>query len=163
MRTTLKLPGLSQAVSQVIGHFLAVFLLAFGTQLVAGATHAVSLPTLLALLTAAAAAGLVAVAHVVLGLIPDPHLVAGVHLKDGRSGRYTSLGVSLKIETAGYQFVTSVLITFFGILGASLVGGAAGITSLPSAVAVVLAAIAAAVAGVVQFVIGLIPAPKAAA
>lgn len=157
MKYTIKLPGTSAAAGQVIAHFFAVFLLAFGTQLVAGTTGTVHVSSLLALLISAAAAGLVAVAHVVLGLIPvtpsDGTLIGGKS--------YNQLGISLKIKTKWYQFWTSVVVMFLSILGASLVGGAAGITSMPDVIAVVLAAISAAVVGVVQLVIGLVPAPAA--
>lgn len=141
---TLKLPA-----SQVVIHFLGVFGVAFGTQLIAGTTGATHYSSLMALLISAAAAGIVSVAHVALGLLPAP--VEGL----------TALGVSLKVKNKAYQFVTSVLVMFLSILGASLVGGAAHVTSLPGTVAVIMSAIAAAVAGVAQFVVGLIPAPKA--
>jgi hypothetical protein len=156
MKTTLRIPGFSPAASQVIAHYLAIFLLAFGAQLVAGATHVVSIPALIALLTSAAAAGVTAVAHVMLGLIPVPQPLPAPVV----GTPYNVLGITLKVNTAGYQFLVSVLVTFLSIFGAQLVGGAAGITSLPSVVALILAAITAAVAGIVQFVVGLIPAPK---
>lgn len=156
MTPLVKIPGLSTAAGQVIAHFLAVFLLAFGTQLVAGTTGTVHISSLLALLTSAAAAGIIAVAHVVLGLVPSP---AAAERRAWQPTRFTAVGVSLKVRTDGYQFLTSVVVMFVSILGAQLASGALHITSLPDVVAVVLAAIAAAVTGVVQFVIGLVPAP----
>lgn len=153
MRYTFRIPGVSSAVSQVLVHFASVFAVAFGTQLLAGLTGTVSVSTVLALLTASAAAGVIAVAHFALGLIPLPANRLGDSLN--------AMGISLKVKTAGYQFATSVVVMFVSILGAQLVGGAAGIESLPDVVAVVLSAIAAAVAGVAQALVGLIPAPKA--
>lgn len=153
MNYRVKLPGVSSAVSQVLVHFSAVFLIAFGTQLVAGTTGALHISSLLALLTSAAAAGVIAVAHVVLGLVPLP--------PTGDTLEPNAVGISLKVKTKGYQFLTSVLVMFISILGASLIGGAAHVTSLPSVIAVVLAAIAAGAAGVAQFLVGLIPAPQA--
>lgn len=152
MRFTLKLPGLSPAVNQVILHFAAVFLFGFLSQLGAGVTGTVNVPTLLALLTSAAAAGVAAVIHVVLGLIPA----------SDQSGLNT-LGISLKVKSTGYQTLVSVVVMFLSILGASLVAGATHIGSLPDAVAVVSAGIGAGVTGVVQFLIGLVPTPKSLA
>lgn len=140
----LKLPA-----SQVVLHFLGVFGVAFGTQLIAGAAHYTNDSSLLALIISAAAAGIVSVAHVALGFVPTP--VEGL----------TLLGVSLKVRTASYQFLTSLAVMFVSILGTQLVAGAAGIGSLPDAVAVLSSAIAAAVAGVASALVGLIPAPKA--
>lgn len=157
MKQTIKLPGLSQPVSDVIAHFAAVFLLAFGTQVIAGATTAVNISSLFALLTSAAAAGLVSVAHVVEGLIPVPANVVAVQ---GSFKRYTALGISLKAKTRVNQVVISALSTFLVILGSQLVGGAAGIQSLPDVTAVILSAIAAAVTGLVTYLLGLIPAPS---
>lgn len=142
----LKLPS-----TQVLVHFVAVFLLAFGTQLVAGVSGAVSVSSLEAVLISAAAAGVTAVFHVIVGLVPTP-VVANM----------SALGVSLKVKSALYQVVVSVAATFLSIFGAELVGGASHLTSLPGVIALVLAAIAAAVAGVVTFLIGLVPAPKPA-
>lgn len=153
MSFTIKLPGTSTAAGKVIAHFLAVFAVAFGTQLVAGTTGTVHVSSLVALLTSAAAAGLVAVAHVVLGLIPTP--------PTGQGLTSNAVGISLKIKTQGYQFLTSVIVMFLSILGAQLVSGAAHITSLPDVIAVVLAAIAAGATGVIQYLVGLVPAPKA--
>lgn len=141
---TLKLPA-----SQVVIHFLAVFALAFGTQLGVGAVGSLHVSSLLTLLISAAAAGIVSVAHVALGFVPTP--VEGL----------SALGVSLKVRTRGYQFLTTLAVMFISILGSQLVGGAAGIESLPDAVAVLSSAIAAAVAGVASVLVGLIPAPKA--
>lgn len=146
------LAGLSSATGQLILHYLAVFAFAFGTQLVAG-TQGAHISSLVALLISAGAAGLVAVAHIALGLVPIPPAQAGL--------APNALGISLKIKTQLYQFATSVVVMFFSILGASLISGAAHLTSFPDAIAVLLAAIAAAVAGVAQYVVGLIPAPKA--
>ena len=66
-----KLPGIPAAVSQVLLHVVVVFASTFGAQLVAGATGNLhGWPTLAALATSAALAGVVAAAHYVLGLIP---------------------------------------------------------------------------------------------
>lgn len=152
-RFQLKLPGVSPAVNQVIVHYSMVFLLAFGTQLVAGTTGKVHVSSLLALLTSAGAAGLAAVVHVVLGLIPTPPTTQGLVPN--------AVGISLKVKTEAYQFITSVVVMFLSIFGAQLVSGVVGITSLPDVIAVVLAAIAAAVTGIVQYFVSLVPAPKA--
>jgi len=158
----LKLPRFSPAAMQFLAHVLIVFAIAFGGQLTAGATHAVSMPTLLALLTSAAAAGLTAVVHFLLGLVPtgvQPPVAQG-------NGMYAAVGalstVSLKVKTRAYQILVSVLATFLSLFGAALVAGAVHVTSLPGTIDAVTAAISAAVVGVVQFAVGLIPAPKPA-
>lgn len=152
----LKIPKLSPAVNQIVVHMLTVFLVAFGTQLVAGATGAVSISSVLALLTSAAAAGGVAVLHLVIGLVPTASTVSG-NVSTKATIAYT---VTLtQVKSAGYQLFLSVVVTFVTILGSQLAGGAVHATSLPSVIAVVLAAISAAVAAVVQFLVGLVPAP----
>jgi len=152
MKATLRMPGVSPVVSDVVTHFVAVFLLAFGTQMVTAATGKISISSLLAILISAAAAGVVAVAHIILGLIPTPAV------GDGRSNAF---GVPLKVKSAVYQIVTSVVVMFVSLFGAELIAGATHITSLPTATAVIVAAIMAAVAGVVQYVVKLVPAPSA--
>lgn len=147
MRKTLVLPGISPALSSLILHFVIAFLTTFGGSLAANASGATSIPTLLAILGAAASAGLVSVVHIGLGLIPTPTPV----------GTY---GLSLKVQSASYQLLTSVAVMFFGTLGAQLATGAEGATSLPDLVAVIVSAISAAVFAIVSYLVGLIPAPK---
>jgi hypothetical protein len=150
-RSTLTIPGLSAATSQIIVHYAAVFLVAFGVQLGAGATGVTSESTLLALLVSAAGAGAVAIGHLLFGLIPStPTAMA-------------ALGISPKVRSAAYQVILSVIITFVTIFGAQLVGGAAHVESLPGVVSLVIAAISAAVTGVVTFLVGLLPAPPVTA
>lgn len=151
----LKIPGLPPAVNQIVVHMLTVFLVAFGAQLVAGATGAASISSLLALLTAAAAAGGVAVLHLAIGLVPTASSVATPATK-------TYSVTVTQVKSAGYQVAVSVAVTFVTILGSQLAGGAVHATSLPSVVAVILAAISAAVAAVVQLLVGLVPAPPVA-
>lgn len=139
MRLALKLPS-----TQVLVHILAVFLLAFGGQLAAAGTTNES--NWLALLTSGFAAGLVAVAHILGSIFPLP---------DG-----SAVGVSFAVKSNLYNFVMVAVMTFVSIFGTALVTGATKLTSFPSVVALLIAAISAAVAGVVQLVLNLIPAPK---
>jgi hypothetical protein len=148
----MRLVALRLPSTQVIVHYLAVFLAAFGTTMVSSTTGAFNVSSLEALLISASAAGVVAVAHIVLGLVPTTS-----------STGLNALGVSLKVKTAAYQVLVSVLATFLSIFGAALVAGATHLTSLPGVIDLVLAAISAGVAGVVTYVTGLIPAPKPAA
>jgi hypothetical protein len=151
MRTTIKLPGVSPAISQLITHYGLIFLLAFGTQMVASLTGGIHISSLFAVLTSAASAGLIAVIHVVLGLIPT---------QATGPGNLNAFGVSLKVKSMAFQLVSSAIAVFLTVLGAELVEGATHITSLPDVTAVLLAAIMAAVSAVVQYVVGLVPAPK---
>jgi len=144
----LKLSTKSAAV-QLVVHVIVTFLAAFGTALVAGATNIVSMPTLLALLYSAGAAGLVAVLHYVLGLIPAAP-------KIGKIGLNRQLSVPPVVTHDLGKLAVSIVATFVTILGGGLVAGATHVTSLPDVVAVVTAAISAAIAGVVQLVTGLI-------
>lgn len=146
---TLPIPWISAGAKQMLTHFVAVFLLAFGTSLVAGATNVIDVNTAWSAIVAAAAAGAVAIAHYVMGLIPQP------------VEQSNKVGLVLVSKSSLYQVLVSVISTFLVILGAQLVGGAANVQSLPDAKAVILSAIAAAVTGVVTYVFGLIPAPKA--
>jgi hypothetical protein len=152
MRATLKIPGLSAAASQMIVHVLTVFLAAFLTQLVGGAVHVINESTLLSLLVAASAAGATAVIHYLFGLIPTPLPVAL---------RSRVFGVTLKVTSAFYQVLVSVIVTFVTVFGASLAGGATGVESLSALESLIIAAISAAVAAVVHYVTHLIPAPAA--
>lgn len=147
MKRTLVIPGISPALSSLILHFVIAFLTTFGGSLAANASGATSIPTLMAILGAAASAGLVSVVHIGLGLIPTPTPV----------GAY---GLSLKVKTAGYQLFTSVAVMFFAALGAQLATGAEGATSFPDLIAVIVSAISAAVFAVISYLVGLIPAPK---
>ncbi len=151
-RATVKLPGISPAISQLLTHYFLIFLAAFGTQMLATLTvGGLHISSLLAVLTSAAAAGLIAVIHVVLGLIPT---------QATGPGNLNAFGVSLKVQTVAFQLITSAVAMFLTVLGAELVGGATHLTSLPDVTAVILAAIMAAVAAVVQYFVGLVPAPK---
>lgn len=127
-------------------HLLAVFVGAFASQVAIAANTSFNIATWKAALMAAFFSGIVAVAHVVIGMIPLPAT--------------TMVGISLTIKTVGYQFYISVISTFLVIFGGNLATGALHITSFPSAVAAVAAAISAAVAGVVQILTSLVPAPK---
>jgi hypothetical protein len=155
VRFKLKLPGVSATESDVILHYVGVFVFAFGTQALTGVTKVHSESEVLALLTSAGAAGVAAVVHVLLGLIPNHASVKGVGMP------FSPVGISLKVKSSVNQILTSAVVVFISILGAELVGGAVHVTSLPAALAVAIAAIAAAVTAVAQYVIGLVPAPKA--
>lgn len=146
---TFQLPRLSKSQSDFVLHVLSVFVAAFGTALVGGATHVTNWSTAVSVIFAAAAAGVAAVGHVIANLVPTPPtpVIAA------------AIGISVKVKTRFYQAVQSVVILFLSIFGAALVSGAAHIGSLPDLKALLGAAIAAAVAGVVQYVIGLVPAP----
>jgi hypothetical protein len=144
---------LTSARKQLLVHLIAVFLAAFGTQIV-GAATVTNESTLVSLLVSAGAAGVAAVAHVLLGLIPTTSVV----LSTGE--RTSALGIPSSVKTAGYQIVVSMVVVFLSIFGASLLTGVAGATSLPGIQSAVIAAISAAVAAVVQATVGLIPTPK---
>lgn len=146
MRKTFKLPKISPAVSSVLVHYLAIFAVAFGSYLATNAVGKTSISALVAVIGAAATAGLVAVGHVILGLVPT-------------DARY---GITPKVKTAGYQILTSVAIMFVGTLGAQLATGAVHASTFPDLVAVISAALAAGVFAVVQYLVGLVPAPKPA-
>jgi hypothetical protein len=156
MRITVKIPGLNAAASAVLVHFISVFAVAFLTQVVAGWTGTLNVPTLLSLVTSAAAAGVIAVIHVIIGLIPT----APVSPNSTKPALTSPVGIPIKVQSAVYQLLTSAAVVFFSMLGAELVGGATHITSLPDAVALLIAAISAAVTAAVQYFVSLVPAPK---
>jgi hypothetical protein len=157
---SLRVPKFGPATKTMLLHVAIVFAAAFGGQLVAGATNVVSIPTLFALLYSAAAAGLIAIAHYVLGLIPTPPAPGRQNADGSWSISGGGSAVPSLIEKRLYQFLVSVVVTFLSIFGAALVAGTVHVTSLPSGIDAIVAAISAAVAGVVQVLAGLIPAPK---
>ena len=143
MRTALKLPGLSPAVSQIVTHVLSVFTVAFLAQVGAAANGNIrDWPTLLALVLAAGVAGVVAVIHFLVGLIPTP--------------------ASL-VKNPLAQVVWSAVTVFATTLGAQLAVGASRVVSVPTFVAVSTAAITAAAAAVLHYGFKLIPTPVATA
>jgi hypothetical protein len=137
----------------MLTHALVIFLATFGTVLVTSLTGAISMSALEATLISAAAAGVTAVAHYLLGLIPSPP-VAGAGI--------TANLVSLKVTADLTQVLVSLLVTFLTVFGAQLVAGATHVTSLPTVKDLLIAAITAAVAAAVQYFAKLIPTPKAA-
>lgn len=152
----MKLPKLPLAARQFIAHVAIVFGVAFGTQMLASLTPDFRISALLALLSSSAAAGLTAVVHYLLGLVPNT--TPSVDAR-GRTIAY-ALVVPPAVTARALQVVVSIVAMFLSIFGAALVAGALHVTSLPSAADVVVAAISAAVAGVVQFAVGLIPTPR---
>lgn len=148
---TLTLPRLSPAVSQFLVHVLVVFLIAFGGQLAAAATGAIhNLPTLLAVVTSAAAAGVTAVVHYLLGLIPTPNPNAA------------TIAVTLKAASALSQVSWSIAVVFLSIFGAQLAVGASHVTSVRTLTALLVAAGSTAVITAVQHGLHLIPVPAPA-
>jgi hypothetical protein len=150
MRLKFVIPGTTPLQSRVIIHYLSVFALAFAGFLSANAAGAGTLSTVSSLLISAVAAGVSAVINAVTVVIPAATL----------QGTDT-LRLNPKIEKAGYEILSTSLVMFLSIFGAALVSGLLPHQSLPSILAVVLAAIASAVAGVVSYLFGLIPHPKA--
>lgn len=137
---------LSPAQRAVVIRYLQVFGFAFAAQLIAGKTGYASIPTLWAGITSAFAAGIVAV------------------LKSlGQINQLEKVGFTLKEKTAVYQFLTGFAVMFIGALGANLATGAAHATTFPDLVAVVVAAISGAIFAATQWIISLIPPPKASA
>lgn len=133
---------------QMLGHVLVVFGVAFFGQLGAGITGVASIPTLRALLVASGAAGLTAVAHYLLGLIPSPI----------RTGSFGAVyGVSPVVQRRLVQVAVSVVTTFAVIAGTSALAGATSVGSMPGGADLIVAAIAAGVTGVVQYITGLLP------
>lgn len=155
---TLKLPRFSPAAVQFFAHVAIVFLVAFGGQMIPSLTGTISMPALLAVLTSAAAAGLTAVVHYLLGLVPS----GSVPAVDNGDGSFTAVaglsGVPLAVRNRLYQVLISIVVTFLSIFGSGLVAGGLHVTSFPGIVDAITAAIAAGVAGVIQFAVGLIPA-----
>ena len=154
VRTALQIPGLSASASEIVAHVLIVFFTAFGGVMVSSLTGTISMPAIEAALIAAAAAGVTAVVHFLLGLVPTP-VVTAVGI--------TSNAVSLKVTSSLYQVIVSLLVTFVTVFGAQLAAGAVGVASLPGLKALIISAITAAVAAAVQYLVKLVPTPKAAA
>lgn len=151
MRAALKLPGVSPAVSQLVTHVLIVFVVAFGAQVSAadeGAIH--DWPTLLALITAAAAAGATAVIHYIMGLVPAP--AAGVR----------GALIPAKVTNPFVQVAWSAVVVFLTSFGSQLAVGASGVVSAPTLEVLVVSAVSAAVTALLQWVLHLVPVPPAA-
>lgn len=139
---------LTPAFKQMLAHVAIVFLVAFGASVSAGLTNAASIPTLLALLIAGGSAGLTAVVHYLLGFIPSS-------VPAGKFGAIRA--VPAAVETKLLQVAVSVVAMFLVIAGTSALAGAVSVSSLPSAVDLIVAAIAAGVTGAVQYATGLLP------
>lgn len=150
---TFTLPKLTPTQSKIVLKLVTVFVVTFGGQLTANATHAVTISTLFAAITSAAAAGLLAMVKAISTVGQLEAALANV----GRAG------VSLNVKTAAYQLGTGFLIMFVGSLGANLATGAAHATSFPDLAAVVVAAISGAVFAAIEWLIEKLPAPKPAA
>lgn len=150
---TLKLPGLSPAVSQFLTHVAVTFIVAFGGQLAANATGATSTSTLLEVLYSAAAAGGIAVLHYIAGIIPTPPATSA----SGVAG----VLVSLKLTTPLGQLLFSGVSVFLVTFGGQLAAGAAGAGSLPAVAAVVVSAASAGALAFLQWALKLVPVPTA--
>jgi hypothetical protein len=165
-RLTITIPGVNPKVSQIIVHYVGIFMAVFIPQLVAGVTTSYTIPTLLAVIRSAAAAGLIAVVQIACGQIPTAGAYATQHrgVADGNATiiwtTYSAVGIPLVVKKGGYQILLGMATTFVMIFGAELATGKIPGQSFPGLLAFVLAAISAAVAGVVQYVTGLIPTPK---
>lgn len=132
-------------------HVALVFLVAFAGTVTAGLTGKVDMPTLLALLIAGSSAGLTAVVHYLLGLIPT----TPTQLAPRETGlRFT---VPAAVETKLLQTLVSVLATFLVILGTSALAAASSVGSVPGVADVIVAALAAGMTGAVQYATGLLP------
>lgn len=139
-----KLPRLSPAVSQVLTHVIVVFALAFGGQIAAAYTGAIpDMPTLLALVSSAAVAGLTAVIHYVAGIVPSPN---------------PAVAATLATRSQVAQWAATYLAVFLAAFGAQLALGASHVVSIGTIPAVIVAACVAAVAAVAHRLAGLIPA-----
>lgn len=136
------------AFKQVLAHVLIVFAVAFVGQLSVGLTSGVSVPTLLAVLIAGAAAGATAVVHYLLGLVPAP-------IRTGSFGAFYH--VPKVVETKLLQVAVSVVATFAIMAGTAALAGATSVISLPAASDLIFAAITAGVTGAVQYLIGILP------
>jgi len=137
----------SPGTSAFILHLLSVFGAAFATQMVASGVAGVhTWPALLALVCAAAAAGLVATIHLVLGLIPNLNVTLTKFLGSSDAA----------------QVVTSVLAVFLTTFGAQLAIGASQVASVGTLFALIVAGITASGTAVVHYVIGLVPVPTPA-
>lgn len=139
---------MTPAFQQMAAHVLIVFTVAFVGQLSVGLTGDASVPTLLALLVASGAAGLTAVVHYLLGLIPQP-------IRTGSFGAFYHVPKIVEKKLA--QVAVSVVATFLVIAGTSALAGAVSVGSLPGAADVIVAALSAGVAGLVQYLTGLLP------
>lgn len=167
-RSVFTIPHLSAAASQMLLHVAAVFLAAFGAQLVAQQTGAITgWPILLQLLLAAAAAGGSAVIHYLLGIIPTPTVstAGSVGYADGtvhqRNELVSVTGISLKILSPLGQVFWSLVTVFVTTFGAQLLAGASGVVNIPTLESLVISAAAAAVTAVVQAVAKVVPVPAA--
>lgn len=138
MRPPFRLPGLTAAASQLVAHVAVVFAAAFGAQLVAAANGNVHRwPALLAVVVAAACAGVSAVVHYLLGLIP-----AGTP----------------KLASQVAQSLASVVTVFLTVFGGQLAIGGSKVTTVASLVALVVAASTAGASTAFHLLIGLLPA-----
>lgn len=154
----LPIPYLTPEKRQVVTLGISVFVVAFVSSIIANQTSLLHLNTALSALGAAAAAGVVALAHYIFDIVPTP-----AQVKDGVQSKAGKVGLVLASKSQFYTVAVSAGITFATILGSQLVAGAAHAESLPDLKAVFLSAIAAAVTGVFTYAFGLIPAPKAPA
>lgn len=142
-RRALVLPPLSPATTQMLIHCVIVFLAAFGAQMVASTTGDIgSWPAILAVLTSAAAAGVTALVHFLLGLVPTPP---------------TDTSVSLKLPEPISQLLTHLVVVFLTVAGAQFALGAANVLNIHTLTAWVIAACAAGVSAIAHILFGLLP------
>jgi uncharacterized membrane protein len=111
----------------------------------AGVANAHSWPALLALVCSAAAAGLVAAVHVLLGLIPNLNVDLAKWLGSSNVA----------------QIVTSALAVFATTFASQLALGASNVASVGTLYALLVAAVTAAGASVLHYAIGIVPVPVA--
>jgi hypothetical protein len=146
VRTTLRIPGVSAGASAFTLHLLSVFASAFVFQMVlAGVANAHSWPALLALICSAAATGLAAAIHVVLGLIPDLNLDLAKWLGSSSIA----------------QIVTSALTVFGTTFATQIALGASNAASIGTLYALLVAAVTSAGAAVFHYGLGIVPVPVA--
>ena len=139
---------MTTAFRQMAGHVLIVFLVAFVGVVSAGLTGSISAPTLLALLIAGGSAGLTAVVHYLLGLVPAP-------IRTQSFGAFYH--VPPVVEQRLLQVLVSMVATFLVIAGTAALAGTTSVGSIPTAADLIVAAISAGLTGVVQYVTGLLP------
>ena len=146
MRTSPRIPGLTAGASAFTLHLLSVFASAFIFQMVlAGVANAHSWPALLALICSAAATGLAAAVHVVLGLIPDLNVDLAKWLG----------------SSSVAQIVTSALTVFGTTFASQLALGASNAASVGTLYALAVAAVTSAGASALHYGLSIVPVPAA--
>lgn len=145
MRATLKIPGVSSAVSAYIVHALTVFGVAFLGQVISLHAQGKSVSTWAALLASGAAAGIVALVNYALGLVPAFNTF-----------------VKQKLNSALGQIIVTSFGTFISVFAAQLVVGASHVVDLGTLGAFLSSAAVAAGVAVLHYLEGLIPVPTPA-